>query len=405
MNIVQEACRDFAQRRDSKANPRYLFVQPRQAHAYLGLGCHQTITYRGGELEINRGGNCQRIACGNEVFAHIRHWLARELPSFWMLSPDINRATQDPDLPLILCVQPVSERKIECTATADPTPLPLPVAEGWQTEEDEAFLERLRSGITRLQDYLEGKMILTRPYQRPVGSRDPLRLFSLFGGSELAAAGSHYLQIDDRTVSLGCSPENVFEVIGGRLAFDVVAGTRGIAADPAKDALWLQALQSDPKEQREHLMALARYRKYIESLCTPGTVSEEYRLRVLQLGNVRHLYSRLSGQLDGQRDWLDLLAASMPALTSYPDELQTYADDQLAPLRYYGGIVGRVSPGANEARFYLNLRAALCKGDTLYTQGGVGVISQSEAAKELLEVKNKLRGLFKAVNLWESEDH
>ena len=97
-----------------------------------------------------------------------------------------------------------------------------------------------------------------------------------------------------------------------------------------------------------------------------------------------------------------ILSDSFPALVSYPDALQPLADTQQDPLRYYGGILGRVSADGKDAAFYLNLRAALAKHGTLYTQGGVGVIAQSEPDKELLEVRNKLRGLFRAVAEWES---
>lgn len=403
MNSIEDVCTQFAKMRNAHEQSQYIFAQPRQDVAYLGLGLHQKIIYRRSGFELIRGDGVTLAPCEGNPFDSIRRWLAPERSSFWLVSPDLGRATHDRDLPLILCLQPQTEHAVRLAeqGQAAHQALLLPPAEGWTTETDGRFIERLQKGIAKLKAHPDGKMILTRPYQRPAVRLDPLRLFSLFAGSEPTAAASHYLQIDGDSVSLGCSPENVFEIKDQRLYFDVVAGTRGISSDPDKDALWLKALQNDPKERREHMMAFERYKRRIETLCAPGTVTQEHLLQVLQLGNVRHLYSRLSGQPGNDLDWLGLLAQSMPALTSYPEELQDLADDQSAPLRYYGGIVGHVSANGEDARFYLNLRAALIKKDTLYTQGGVGVIAQSEPNKELLEVKNKLSGLFKAVSEWE----
>jgi isochorismate synthase EntC len=97
------------------------------------------------------------------------------------------------------------------------------------------------------------------------------------------------------------------------------------------------------------------------------------------------------------------LADSFPALISYPEALQSLADNGSEPLRFYGGVLGRVTAGQEQAAFYLNLRAALIKGSILHTQGGVGVIAESEPVKELLEVRNKLSGLMKAVSAWECD--
>jgi len=66
-------------------------------------------------------------------------------------------------------------------------------------------------------------------------------------------------------------------------------------------------------------------------------------------------------------------------------------------------VLGRVAAGQGQAAFFLNLRAALIKDNDLHTQGGVGVIAESLPAKELLEVRNKLSGLMKAISAWESE--
>jgi len=150
-------------------------------------------------------------------------------------------------------------------------------------------------------------------------------------------------------------------------------------------------------------MSFNLYLKRLTNLCQPGTAKVDQSLGVRTLKRVRHLHSRLSGRLRPDLDLIDLLEESFPPLSSYPDELIPLADPGLEPTRFYGGIVGRAGPGWNEISCFLNLRSALLQNQTLYTQGGVGVISESKPRQEMLEVANKLSSLLEAVSTWESE--
>lgn len=403
MNTFELACDDFERLREEDQAARYLLHFPRKSTAYLGLGCRKIISYGRSGFRVESPGGCQQMPAVANPLAAMQGLLDADRPSFWLVSPDLCRPVEDAELPLIVCVQPEFEVCMAGTGDVDePAPKSLPAAaEGWQTQSDAEFVARLARSIEILQGYPEGKMIVTRAYQRPTGGHDPFRLFRLFAGTEGAAACNHFFSLADGICSLGCSPENVFEIADGRLAFDVVAGTRGISVDPATDARWLAALKNDPKERREHLLAFNRYRARIETLIAPGSLAIEQQLEVLRLGNVRHLYSRMSGEIRHGLDWSQLLVASFPALTSYPEAVQRQAEDAGAAFRFYGGIVGRVAPGGRDAAFFLNLRAALVKRDQLFTQGGVGVIAESQPDKELLEVNNKLSGLMKAIAAWE----
>ena len=271
----------------------------------------------------------------------------------------------------------------------------------WNGEDDPHFLERLSRAIETLQS-VNGKMILTRTYQKACATDlDPLALYETYSAFESGAAASHYAALGNNTHSIGCSPENVFELSNGRLCFDVVAATRGISADADEDARWLHELQTDPKEHKEHNMALERYQRRMQQLCSPASVTLDQHMDVRTLRHVRHLHSRISGALQPPTDFFDMLRGSSPPLCSYPDELIPLADPGIEPTRFYGGMVGRLAPGWQDARCFLNLRAVLLKGNHLHTQGGVGVIRESIPRQELLEVSNKLRSLKEAIAVWE----
>jgi anthranilate/para-aminobenzoate synthase component I len=405
MSTLNQACALIRALDERQAGgPHYIFHLPRRRKTYAGFGMHRLVRYFADGVRIDgaQGGTQHRPLPAAPLLA-LKELVDPRYPAFLLVGADIERTARDPDLPLLVCVQPLYE--VEFSAYGD-EPAAAAVlqnapATGWHTQPDQVFCDRVAVAIDALHRRTFGKMIMTRPYQKPVPARDRLALFELFAASEPAAAASHFLQIGPQLHSLGCSPENIFEVSGGQLSFDVVAATRGISPDPQVDRQWLEALSADPKERREHQMAFDRYQARLETLIEAGSLCIERKMDVLQLGNVRHLYSRLSGRLRPGMDWVRMLADAYPPLMSYPADLHPLADVPGEPNRFYGGVVGRIAPHDGPAALFLNLRACLIKASELYTLGGVGVIAESEPAKELLEVKNKLSGLMKAIAAWE----
>lgn len=409
------------------AKPAYLLHLPGKDISWVGMGFHRIVHFTGDSYEIVSADGRTTHSAGANTFAQLRRLLDPQWPCFFLVSLDMRRAAREPNLPLMSFVQPAFEVRFgdegpELLA-AEPsfeqavrdvlmhsplTPNLLPAKESttaglWQGENDELFLERLEHAVETLQS-IHGKMIITRSYHKPVApAADPFRLFEIYSGIEANAAACHYAALGG-IHSLGCSPENVFEMNGSKLVFDVVASTRGISPDPVQDARWLKELLTDPKERKEHCMALERYQKRMERLCIPGSIRLERHMDVRTLRHVRHLFSRISGSLRDGLDCFDLLEDSYPPLSSYPEELIPLADTGSEPTRYYGGMVGRIGPGWQDACCYLNLRAALIQNQEIHTQGGVGVIRESIPRQELLEVANKLRSLKEAVSLWENEN-
>ena len=409
----------------------YLLHIPHLRRAWLGIGAQRVIEYTHDGLCIRHGEDQKkRLRPEASLFAALRAELDAERPCFFLVSNDLARASHDPGLPLAVFIQPEAEITFDTEANA---PLITPAdnnlatrinawwrrSEGqavtpaphdavmtptpWFTESDEHFLQRLHQAIGLLHD-VPGKMILTRGYEADYSPKlDPLRLYEIYTALETEPAASHYATLPGGIASLGCSPENIFEIDHDRLRFDVIAATRGISTDPEEDRRWRQELQQDPKEVKEHRMALERYRTRLEKLCVPGSALQDSLMDIRTLRCVRHLHSRLSGRLRPDLDTFDLLDDSFPPLNSYPAELIPMADPDIAPTRYYGGMVGRIGAGSNESHCFLNLRAALTNNAKIHTQGGVGVIADSIPKRELLEVNNKLRCLMRAVDSWKSD--
>jgi anthranilate/para-aminobenzoate synthase component I len=414
----------------------YLVQVPESGEAWVGCRPRRVVSYMSGAFHVTeRGRPASAPVASTTPLEDVRRFLTPGSPVFFLFSLDLQRATADESLPLILFIEPEVEVHVGGSAgstpsvyaadapegakvqtalarlsdrriAAVPETVPTASAKGWNNEGDERFAERLESAISVLQQRpgQVAKMILMRTFERRVSKNlDPFRLYEIYTTLEPRSAASHYAQLGDGAASLGCSPENIFELNGVEITFDVIAGTRGVATDPEKDKRWAEELLNDPKEIREHDMALGRYRKRLEQICDPKTIRMDKHHGVRQLRTVRHILSRLTGRLRDKKDFLALIAESYPPLASYPKELIPLSDPMDFPTRYYGGVVGHAEHGWERARCYCNLRAMLLKPGIVHTIGGVGVIAESVPHLESKEVHNKLRAVLESVALWEQE--
>ena len=410
----------------------YILMLPRQNKAWAGFGIQQSIRYQGNEFLIEDDkGNISSITCNTNPFDMLEELLDKKANYFFMISLDLHRPGVVSELPTMIWTQ--AKHEILIDASQDTPYLPANDAAGskviaeklnqqvlekkvqslnfpekaqktdWLTGEDEEFVKLLEKSVRALQE-VDGKIIATRTYKTSKEANlDPFRLYEIYNHLESTCAASHFFQLDNDMFSLGCTPENIFSLRQNVLDFDVVASTRGISSDPEKDARWEKELKSDPKELKEHTMALGRYQKRLGELCKESSVVMDHHLEVRRFRHVRHLYSHLYGQLHDNIDFFDLIKGSSPALSSYPEELVPVADDGVSPTKFYGGVVGRTGSGFSDADVFLNIRSLFFNKDEISTMGGVGVVRESRPEQELVEVKNKLRCVMEAEALWKSE--
>jgi len=379
------------------------------------------------------------LQAGESIFQCAKKLLKTEIPCFFMVSPDIYRGFTDENLPQMVFVQPSLEMTFSKTQihgkisyakdlrseqhakallqeAKEKRNLSKPhysgdrkffseVASSWQPlEEDENFLKRLNEAVVILRDFPQGKMVLTRSYEQVLDTEyDPFKLYELYARLNGDYACSHFFCVSPNVFSLGCSPENLFEIDDNHLKVDVVAATRGVSNDDDVNKHWATELYTDPKEVKEHKMALNRYMANLKRFCKEGSVSLNQEMQIKQLRHVRHLYSIVSGELLSSVTPFNLLEDSFPPLVSYPETLIPLADTETEPHRFYAGLLGYMH--SNSADCFLNIRNLLLKNKIMYAKAGVGVVSESIPQRELLEVKNKLSSLIEATYLWQTTDN
>ena len=154
----------------------------------------------------------------------------------------------------------------------------------------DAWSGLVADAVARIHDGVLGKVVLARQVDvtanRPFVTSDVLsRLLALYPTCMV-------FRIDG---FLGASPELLIERRGAHVASHPLAGTIGRSGDLASDEALIAGLLASPKERREHAYVIEGLRRTLGPLCdgldVPGKPT------VLELRNVSHLATRLSGVL------------------------------------------------------------------------------------------------------------
>jgi anthranilate/para-aminobenzoate synthase component I len=365
------------------------------------------------------------------IFKCAEKLLRRDAPCFFIVSPDLHRRFVDNSLPQILLVQPVVEftfspdrsdgrisyaqdsvseqqgaimlrsaaekpLSVQPDDSGEPTAF-SELAAGWiPAEDDDSFLKRLASAIGVLQDYPDGKMTLTRGFERRrTTERSPFELYEQHARMNGEYACSHFFCIGKDTFSLGTTPENVLEISGRTLTVDVVAAT---CKSSTNDEYLAKELYENPKQVKEHTSSLSNRQNRFRPFCRDGSIRVVQDMQIKALRNVCHLHSVFTGELLPHVTIFDLMEILFPLLGARPKELLALADAEMAPHRYYGGVVGHLHHESGGC--FLNIRNALLMHDVIHAKVGVGVIKESDAYSELLETRDKLSGLLEAIYFW-----
>lgn len=196
----------------------------------------------------------------------------------------------------------------------------------------------------------------------------------------------------------GSSPETHCRVSKGKAYIDPIAGTYFRTGDDEKDRILSENLLKDEKENAEHVMLVDLARNDLSRNC--HDVKLEFYKNVQFYSHVIHLVSRVSGAVDKGRDSISVFADTFPAgtLSGAPKvrAMQLIRDIEKQMRGAYGGCIGYIgfNGDLNQA---ITIRTFLSKNNVLYYQAGGGIVSKSNPETEVMEVKNKLGALTKAV--------
>ncbi len=200
----------------------------------------------------------------------------------------------------------------------------------------------------------------------------------------------------------GASPETLVRCEAGRVEVRPLAGTRPRGIDADADERLAAELKDDPKECAEHLMLIDLGRNDVGRVAVTGTVFVSQCMEVEHFSHVMHMVSTVSGDLQADCSWADVLRAAFPAgtLSGAPKIRAMQIIDELEPTRrgVYGGAVGYVSYSGN-LDLAIAIRTLVTQGDRIRVGVGAGIVADSDAVAEFEETLNKARGVLRAVAL------
>jgi menaquinone-specific isochorismate synthase len=189
---------------------------------------------------------------------------------------------------------------------------------------------------------------------------------------------------------VGATPELLVGLRRGEVTSRVLAGTTARGGDEAEDHRRHEALLRSAKDREEHRYAVESLTQALAPVCTSVQASAAPYL--LELSNVAHLATDVTGTAAVGRDVLDLVAAVHPtaAVGGTPTDAAVAAIRELEAMDRgrYAGPVGWVD-AEGDGEWGIALRCAQLAGDTARLFAGCGIVAGSEPDAEVLEAQAK----------------
>lgn len=215
----------------------------------------------------------------------------------------------------------------------------------------------------------------------------------------------YFMDFGNDTVVIGTSPEDLLKVQNGVAELLPIAGTRKRGATPEEDLQLEQELLADPKELAEHTMLVDLGRNDLGRVCEFDSVAVTELMQIHRYSHVMHIVSRVEGKLKAEATVFDALKGCFPAgtVTGAPKIRAMQLIDTLEETErnVYAGAAGYFDFKGN-MDMCIAIRTFFAKGNTLYWQSGAGIVADSKAELEALEIRNKAAVLVKALEYAEA---
>lgn len=264
---------------------------------------------------------------------------------------------------------------------------------------DADYLEMVRKGIASCYRGDVFQVVLSRRFAQQYSGDE----FNVYRALRSINPSPYLFYFDYGDYKLmGSSPESQLIVEGGRAIVHPIAGTVKRTGDDEEDKALAIQLESDTKENAEHVMLVDLARNDLSRLCRNVTV-EQYK-KIQYYSHVIHLVSEVQGSVEPHTNSFTLLGTTFPAgtLSGAPKIRAMQIIDELEPTKrgYYGGAIGFIGFNGN-SNHAIMIRSFLSRNNTLVYQAGAGIVAASIPENELQEVNNKLNALKKAIAMAE----
>jgi menaquinone-specific isochorismate synthase len=198
---------------------------------------------------------------------------------------------------------------------------------------------------------------------------------------------------------VGASPELLVRREGRSVRSVPLAGSTRRGETAAEDAALQAALLASRKDRWEHDLAVVTVVESLRPLCRRLRIDPEPS--VLPLANVAHLATDVAGELAGEETALEVAGAVHPtaAVCGSPTRKALALIRELEGTHRgrYAGPVGWVGADG-DGEWAIALRCAEVGATSARLFAGAGIVSESDPADELDEVRLKLRPILSALD-------
>lgn len=214
-----------------------------------------------------------------------------------------------------------------------------------------------------------------------------------------------FLRFGDLTVA-STSPERFLRIAAdGGMRAEPIKGTRHRDADPARDALLRQELESSPKDRAENIMIVDLLRNDLSHFAVPGSVSVSRLCAIESYATVHQMVSTIDARLRPGMPRAEAVAACFPAgsMTGAPKVSTMAILDRLegAPRGVYSGAIGYFSlNGATDLAVAIRtlvLSGRAGGGSGLSLGVGGAITADSSPQEEYEEIRTKAFGVLSAL--------
>ncbi len=230
--------------------------------------------------------------------------------------------------------------------------------------------------------------------------------FSIYRALRMLNPSPYMFYLDFGNFQLiGSSPEMLVKLEEGQAETRPIAGTRPRGKSDAEDEALIATLLADPKERAEHTMLVDLGRNDLGRVSRCGSVRVPLFMGIEKYSHVIHIVSSVLGEVKEDYNAFDLLRACFPAgtVSGAPKvrSMEIIAELEGTKRGPYAGAVGYFGFGGNMDTC-ITIRTIVMIGDTVYLQGGAGIVADSEPMREYEETLHKIQVLEDAVRLAES---
>lgn len=256
-----------------------------------------------------------------------------------------------------------------------------------------------RQAIERIQTYIQAgdcyQVNFAQRFQAPCQGDPWAAYIALRAACPTPFAG--FQAMPDGGAILSLSPERYLQVSRGHVETRPIKGTRPRGTTPETDAVEAEQLLASLKDRAENLMIVDLLRNDLSRSCRIGSVRVPELFALESYPNVHHLVSAVTGELDADKDALDLIAGSFPggSITGAPKIRAMQIIDELEGTRrslYCGSLLYLDVRGELDSS--IAIRSLLVKDGQISCWGGGGIVADSDWQAEYQESLTKVQVLL-----------